>query len=74
MPYVARSPSGRDKKMFVIGIVAGAMLSFFGSYIATASFRIIDKGLSIENIVFLIIGLACFIVLLYKLPSIVKKL
>ena len=42
-------PGPKEQKMFILGIVFGAVLSIIGNIMVTALFRIIDKGFSIEN-------------------------
>ena len=74
MGYYSSTPSKRDKQMFIIGITIGALLSFLGSYIVTATFRLLDFGYTLENIIFIITPLIVFIILLLKIPSIIKKL
>jgi len=59
--------------MFIVGIVIGAMFSFLGSYIVTATFRMYDYGYSFDNIMFFVTPLAMFIIILISIPKIIKK-
>jgi len=73
MGYHSSTPSRRDKQMFITGIIIGAILSFLGSYIVTATFRLLDFGYKFENIIFVVIPLIILIILLLIVPSIIKK-
>jgi len=72
--YTAPPPTPGEKKMFIVGIAVGAVLSFLGSYVVTAMFRMYDYGYSIDNIIFFVVPLFFFILLFKMIPSIIKKL
>jgi len=74
MGYTHIGPLKKEKKMFIIGITIGALLSFLGSYIVATTFRIYDYGYSVDNILFLVIPLIVFVILLLMIPNIIKKL
>ncbi len=60
--------------MFVVGIALGAVFGVIGSFMVTSSFRILDKGFSVENIIFLVISVVVFVLILRSIPEIIKKL
>jgi len=72
--YAAPPPTHEEKKMFIVGIAVGAALSFLGSYVVTAMFRIYDYGYSIDSIIFFVVPLFFFFLLFKMIPSIIKKL
>ena len=74
MGFASRSPIKKEKDMFIVGIVVGAILSFLGSYMVTVTFRLVDSGYSHENIIIFIAPLILFIFLLKMIPNIIKKI
>lgn len=67
-------PSKTEKSMFIIGIIIGALLGLIGNTIVTVIFRIADNGLSYTNGIILIIALIVFLIILYFIPKVVRKL
>ena len=74
MGYTHSRPSKKEKKMFIIGITIGALLSFLGSYIVATTFRIYDYGYSVDNILFLVTPLIVVVILLLMIPYVIKNL
>ena len=67
-------PTHKEKEMFIIGIVIGAMFSFLGSYIVAFTFRAYDYGHSVENAIFIIVPPVALILILIITPRIIKRL
>lgn len=74
MRYVSGKPTRKEKEMFITGIMFGAFFSFLGSFVVTSSFRIVDKGCTVQNSMVLIVSLIFFILILVNIPRIIKRL
>lgn len=67
------SPNKREKELFILGILYGALFSFLGSFVVQSSFRILDKGYTIENVTFLIAPMIIVIFIILLTPNFIRK-
>lgn len=72
MAYTHIGPSPKEQRMFIFGIVFGAVLSILGNILVTVLFRTIDRGISIENGFYLVISFILFIGFLYLVLKVFK--
>lgn len=72
--FTAPPPGPKEKRILILGIAFGAVLSIIGNIMVTVLFRIIDKGFSIENGFYLITSFIIFIAFLFLIYKIFEKI